>query len=224
MQQDKIVITRIARSRRKTVALVITRDAALIVRAPYRTPLSFIENLVREKSAWILRKQREAAQRPVPQPKRFVDGEPFLYLGRSYPLRIAENAATGIDLADNLVLNAQPGRAREALLAWYKAEALRIITARTACYAALTGLHPDGIRISNAQKRWGSCSSRKKLNFSWRLAMAPREIIDYLVVHELSHIAQPNHTRLFWNEVGKFLPDYKVREQWLKDHERDLIV
>jgi predicted metal-dependent hydrolase len=214
-----IEISRIERSRRKTVALVITHDATLVVRAPFHASLSFIEGLVNRKSRWIRRKLDEVIRKPGFSPKKFVNGEEFLFLGGNYKLLIVENAPYKIRLADNLCLaeNALP-RAREVLTAWYKAEALKIIGARCAWYTGITGYKPAGVKISNAKRRWGSCSPKKMLNFSWRLAMAPPEIIDYLVVHELVHIGQPNHSKLFWNEVASILPDYKIREKWLRDN------
>ena len=217
----KIKIDKIVRSNRKTVALIVTQDATLVVRAPVFTPMEHIERLVNKKSSWIRQKIAEVIKRSKPITKEFVDGEGFLYLGKLYELHIVDDASLMIKLKDRLYIskNVLP-HARQAIAQWYKEQALRVIRERCAWYAKITGCKPASVKITNAQKRWGSCGPRGTLNFSWRLIMAPVEVIDYLVVHELVHIGQPDHSRLFWAKVKSILPDYKKREKWLKQNGR----
>ena len=216
----KIEIDKIVRSNRKTVALIVTRDAALVVRAPVFTPMEHIERLVSKKSSWIRQKIAEVIKRPKPLAKEFVGGERFLYLGKLYELRIVNDASSIIEIkADRLSISKDfLPQARQVIVQWYREEALRIIGERCAWYAKITGYKPVSVKITNAQKRWGSCGPRGTLNFSWRLIMAPVEVIDYLVVHELVHIVQPDHSKLFWAKVRSILPDYKKREKWLKEN------
>ncbi len=220
-----IKIDKLVRSKRRTLALEITGDARLIVRAPLHAPLDYIEGFIRRKQDWIRRKLDEAAMRPRAAEKRFTDGEEFLHLGESCPLSIVEGGTGGIRLTDRLHL---PERllpvARAAIIKWYKKEARRIITGRVEWYAERTGLAPSRVRISSARKRWGSCGPGGSLNFSWRLVMAPLPVIDYLVVHELAHIAHPNHSKQFWNKVKSIMPDYAERDRWLKENQRFLVV
>ena len=215
----KIKIDKIVRSNRKTVALIVTQDAILVVRAPVFTPMEHIERLVSKKSSWIRQKIAEVIKRPKPLTKEFVGGEGFLYLGKLYKLHIVDDASLIIELKDRLYIskNSLP-QARQVIVQWYKKEALKIIRERCAWYAKITGYKPASVKITNAQKRWGSCGPKGTLNFSWRLIMAPVEVIDYLVVHELVHIGQPDHSKLFWTEVESILPDYKKREKWLKEN------
>jgi predicted metal-dependent hydrolase len=91
-------------------------------------------------------------------------------------------------------------------------------------FANLYGFVYRGIRISSARTRWGSCSSRGGLNFTWRLIQAPLPIIDYVVVHELAHLKVPNHSKAFWELVKNLLPDFAERRAWLKAHGRQLSV
>ena len=217
---EKIKIDKIVRSNRKTVGLIVTQDATLVVRAPVFTPVEHIERLVSKKSPWIRRKIAEVLKRPKPITKEFVDGEGFLYLGKFYELHIVDDASLMIRLRDDrldISKNVLP-HARQVIAQWYKEEALRIIRERCVWYAKITGYKPISVKITNAQKRWGSCGPRGTLNFSWRLIMAPVEVIDYLIVHELVHIGQPDHSRLFWAKVKSILPDYKKREKWLKQN------
>jgi hypothetical protein len=216
---EDIRINEIVRSRRRTITLVVTSDSTLLVRAPLRASTSHIESVVKKKSAWIRQKLFEVSQRPQAPAKEFVNGEEFLYLGQTYKLCLVEQAAKDIELTDKLCLSARVKPiARFVLRRWYKAAALKVIGRRCQWYADAAGYKPVSIKITEARKRWGSCGSKGTLNFSWRLIMAPLEVIDYVVVHELSHLGQLNHSPAFWRRVADILPDYKKREQWLKEN------
>jgi len=218
---DKIPIDSIVRSRRRTIALVITPEARLIVRAPLRTPLSQIDEAVREKAGWIRKKMAAIKKRPQAAAHAYAEGEIFWYLGRSYPLHIVDDGRGAIERTDRLVvsLNVIPDIPM-ALQRWYIAEAQKEINARCMYFSMMTGYSPKSIAISGAQKRWGSCSTRGSLNFSWRLIQAPLEIVDYVIVHELVHLRQHDHSRLFWAKVQELMPDYERRRQWLRENER----
>jgi predicted metal-dependent hydrolase len=102
---------------------------------------------------------------------------------------------------------------------WYRDRAAQIIPERVEYYAGQLGLEYTRVRISGAKRIWGSCSAKNSLSFSWRLAMAPMEIIDYIVVHELTHTIHRNHGKLFWRRVGKTIPDHQRRRRWLRNNE-----
>ena len=113
-------------------------------------------------------------------------------------------------------------RAAEVFSAWYRQQARRVIEERVKWYATRFGLKYSAVRISSARTRWGSCSSRGSLSFTWRLVIAPLEVIDYVVAHELAHLRVRNHSPAFWREVESILPDYKVRQKWLKTNGKSL--
>lgn len=215
---DEIIIDKIVRSKKRSIALTISADASLIVRAPMAVSIGYIKGLVFEKRAWIIAKKKQALARGALIPKKgFVNGEEFLYMGERHALKIEKCRA--IALEDHLYFPEKHlPRARKKMTAWYKQKALEVITERVAMYSAMTGWKCASVSITGAQKRWGSCGPRGKLHFSWRLIMAPRHIIDYVVVHELAHIPERNHSPRFWNKVGMVLPDYKERRKWLKEH------
>lgn len=100
----------------------------------------------------------------------------------------------------------------------YKAEAKKIIIPRVAEFAEKYWFKYNNIRITSAQTRWGSCTSKKNLNFTYRLVLAPEKVRDYVIVHELCHLRQMNHSQKFWKEVEAIMPDYKQQEKWLKDN------
>lgn len=216
---EEIRINEIVRSRRRTITLVVTQDCTLVVRAPLGASNSHIESVVREKSAWIKKKFFEISQRPKAMAKEFVNGEEFLYLGQAYKLCFVERARKDIELTDKICLSVQVKPiARFVLRRWYKATALKIIGQRCQWYADAIGHKPVSVKITEARKRWGSCGSKGTLNFSWRLVMAPPEVIDYVIVHELTHIGQMNHSPVFWRQVADILPDYKKQEKWLQEN------
>lgn len=213
MKIDKLI-----RSHRKTIGLQITNDARLIVRAPYLTPENFIYKLIQRKESWIKEKQEYFKQRQNKiESKKFVPGEEFLFLGQSYPLIAVEDLPKAVVLDNTLMISKMVlANARDHLECWYKARALEHITQRAEYYAKISGLKYKTIRVNDAATRWGSCGYKDTLNFTWRLIMAPARVVDYVIIHELMHLKQKNHSRKFWAEVAKMMPDYKQDEQWLK--------
>jgi predicted metal-dependent hydrolase len=181
-----------------------------------------IQKFIEEKKDWIKRKQVKVLEDARP-PRQYVEGETFLYLGKEIPLRIVRDQKTAlvIDGVFKLTTSAQP-QAESHFEAWYKEQARRVLTERAIFFAHSHNIKPGKIRISSAKTRWGSCSPKKTLSFTWRLVMAPLEIIDYVVVHELCHLEEMNHSKAFWARVEAILPDYKVRRQWLKNNGTDL--
>ena len=211
-------LPKIIRSKRKTIALVIQSDGELLVRAPKRATRKQIDALLAKHADWIAKRQAEAqARTAVNPPHVFVDGEKFFFLGAAYPLEMvgAQEAALQLDGAFRL-LKSKQGEARTLFETWYKTEARALFNQRIAYYAELHGFDVKKVKLSSAQTRWGSCSSKGYINLTWRLVMAPLDTIDYVVVHELCHLREANHSSAFWGEVAKIMPDYQARRTWLK--------
>ncbi|MCR5558216.1 MAG: M48 family metallopeptidase [Butyrivibrio sp.] len=176
------------RSKRRTIAIEITSDARVIVRAPMRVPVSEINRFIGEKADWI-----------------------------DKHLKMMEKRKEEREAGDR-----QPLSKQEIKLLTTRAK--RIIPERVRFYAGFMGLSYGRITIRMQKSRWGSCSAKKNLNFNCLLMLTPPEIVDYVVVHELCHLKEMNHSPRFWAEVEKVLPDYKERRKWLKDHEKEIIV
>jgi hypothetical protein len=183
-----------------------------------------IYRFIEEKESWIGRKQIQALNEMRPS-HQYVDGELFLYLGHKIPLRIipSQKPALVMDGTFSLTESAQP-QARSYFANWYREQARSVLTERTAYFARNHGFKPGKLRISSAKMRWGSCSARGTLSFTWRLVMAPLEVVDYVVVHELCHLKELNHSRAFWMRVETILPDYKQKRKWLKDNGKSLVL
>jgi predicted metal-dependent hydrolase len=218
---QKIQVEKIIRSRRRTIALEITPAATLIVRAPLRAPTEYIEEIIRQKHSWIVRKFDEMKRRPLSSEHEYTEGEILLFLGREYPLHILQDSTMTIERSDKLIVSSTllPD-IKNHIKRWYREEAHKEIQARCMWFSMKTGNVPTTIRITDARQRWGSCTHKGGLNFSWRLIQAPPDIVDYVVVHELVHISQPDHSRKFWNKVREILPDYERRRKWLRENER----
>ena len=138
-------------------------------------------------------------------------------MGAQIPLRVVEKQRAALILKDEFLLaNQARDRAPEIFEAWYKAHALKVIGERVQLLAANHGFKFEKLRITSARTRWGSCSSRGTLSFTWRLVMAPLEAVDYVVIHELTHLKIKNHSPVFWAEVARLMPTYKLGHEWLK--------
>jgi predicted metal-dependent hydrolase len=228
----------LVRSKRKTLALIVQGDGSLLVRAPLRLGRARIDQFVAGKADWISKHRQAAVARPAaPAAHHYSAGEQFWFLGQRYPLEIVPEAhaeARSTARAERPLLELKGGKFRlaqravpqaaEVFTAWYKQQARLVLAERVqqvaACPAspggARHGLSFQGMHISSARTRWGSCSSRGSLSFTWRLVLAPLEVVDYVVAHELAHLRVRNHSPAFWQEVSALLPDYAPRKQWLK--------
>jgi len=220
-----IPIDRLVRSRRKTVAIVIERDGRLTVRAPLRLSGPRIQEFVESHADWIAKNRTRLQAAPPPPTHRYVDGETFLYLGRAYPLTIvpARHPALAFDGAAFRLAKSSLPKAAKAFEHWYKQQARLFLTERVLAIAGKHAFRYQKIRISSARTRWGSCSSRDTLSFTYRLVMAPPDVVDYVVMHELVHTQVRNHSKIFWNKVGELMPDYKRRLAWLRKNGKLLI-
>lgn len=216
----KVKIDKIIRSKRKTIGLEVTGDAGLIIRAPKQVSLDYIERVVKEKKDWIQRRQEVARKRQqMAPPRRFVSGEGYWYLGNAYPLVVIDKAASPLSFDGNFNLSRRHLlNASDILAGWYRETARWVIGERAEHYATVYGLRYRKITITSARKRWGSCNAGGNLCFSWRLVMAPLKIIDYVVVHELAHLKEKNHSKRFWDLVGQMDPDYKQDRRWLREN------
>jgi predicted metal-dependent hydrolase len=218
---DKGLIKQIIRSKRRTLALQVTPDASLIVRAPEKVSEETIFTFVQKKIKWILHHQKLARESFRPSVKReFVDGERFLYLGEWHTLFVIQDVTRPIVFNEKKFLFSESflSDAKQLFEQWYRKQAYEVIKDRVRLYAETAGLSFKRISITGAWKRWGSCEPKGTLNFSWRLIMAPMKIVDYVIVHELVHLEERNHSRNFREKVRLLFPNYQQAEMWLKDN------
>lgn len=193
------------------------------VQAPKGTPVEHVLQLLEEKWDWIQQKSKEMKGRMLgPKEKSYNDGESFLYLGKEYPIQISQDINIKQDHVmfegDKLhiyVKQLEDEKVKQALKRFYYQECKVLVERSIQSYQSNFKTKPRSVRIADNNSNWGTCNSRLQLTFNWKLAMAPLEVIDYVVVHEMCHMVHLNHDRSFWRLVGKMIPDYKEMENWL---------
>ena len=215
-----IIIDELIRSKRKTVSISITRDAKVIVKVPLKFPAKEIDRIIEEKKSWIIRNKSRVLERI--RKKESINlsvGGQFLFLGESYTISTDYNEKS-IKIKNRLLVI--PSELMEnietALAEWCRKQGKIILKKRLEELSHLTGIKYSGCSITGAKSRWGSCSYKNRINLSWRLILANKRAIDYVIIHELCHVLHKNHSKAFWQEVEKHMPDYKNHKKWLKDN------
>ncbi len=208
------------------MAIEVKPGGRVIVRAPKGTQKITIELFVRQKSQWI--SQAKARMLKVPSgdlKQQYHDGAQILYLGQLWKLQLVEKVRNGLSFSSEkgfLLQRDRLGEAADLLTNFYREETRHLASAFIDRYAAKWGLTVGALRITSAKTRWGSCSAKNGLNFSYRLAMVPTDAFEYVVVHELAHTRHHNHSTAFWGFLAQMLPDFQKRRLWLKQNGRKL--
>jgi len=208
-------------ARRKTVEITVDRGGELLIAAPPSVPDDLLAAFVREKQFWLYTKiaEKEALQQPVVG-KEFVSGEGFPYLGRSHRLLLVDEQDVPLKLdAGRFKLKrdlAPDGR--DHFIRWYTEHARGWLRRRVRGWASRMGLEPKGVEVRDLGFRWGSCGQAGGVNFHWATILLPASVVDYVIVHELAHLEEPNHTPEFWQWVARTLPEYEQRKAWLAEH------
>ena len=208
----------LVRSQRKTVALHITKDATLEVRAPLKTKKADIDRFVASKADWIRTHLEKASARLAERADFTLDyGSRVTLFGDEYPIAAGQGRAVKFD---GVCVYVPPGldaaQIKRAVIRLYRSIARESLSERAGHFAGLMGVVPACIKITGAKTRWGSCSGKNSINFSWRLVMADEDVVDYVVIHELAHVREHNHSPRFWAIVEAILPDYKARKRKLR--------
>lgn len=207
-------------TRRKTMQITVERDGALVISAPPQVSEVRLRAFVREKRFWIYTKlaQKGRLHRLVPR-KEFVDGEGFLYLGRSYRLKIVDEQDAPLKLTHGRFCLRRDAvqAASEHFVRWYTERAKAWLTDRAVEYQPRMNVFASGVRVQDIGYRWGSCGKGYMLYFHWKVIQLPVSIAEYVVVHELAHLREPHHTPGFWQCVERAMPDYARRKVWLAE-------
>jgi len=208
--------------RRKKLTITVERDRSIVVHAPTAATDEAIHQVVDSKRQWLFEKINHVQKyqdRPHAPGKEVVNGESVPYLGRDYAIEIAETKTGGIEFSRRfLIPAAQQAKRRKVLKDWYVSRATETILPRVNRHANELGVKFGEAKIVDNRYRWGSCTIKDNVNFNWRLIKAPMFVIDYVIVHELAHLMEANHTPRFWNIVRARTPTTDKARAWLKDH------
>lgn len=215
---------RLKRSKRKNIGIYITKQAEVEVRAPLRCPASLIDAFVDSRKEWISEHLVAERQR-LEKKKAFAVhiGSFILFCGRQYRIARGEK----YELGDGVLFvpdDIPEEQLKAELIDWYRCKAKEFLCQRVTWFSSITGWRASAVKLSNAATRWGSCSAKNSLNFSWKLVMASLEAVDYVVVHELAHTVEHNHSPRFWKLVESVLPDYRERQKQLRLLEKVLML
>ncbi len=209
---------KLIRSKRKTVALAVTGERELTLKLPPWVSEQQIQDLLAQKQEWISKKLQEY-KNSQPVPKKFIAGELFNYLGEQFPLTVSNDYFRGLRFNSGFVVSKfSQLKTKTLFVAWYKEAARTLLASRVLFYSERMQTNVKLVRITSASTRWGSASTRGRLNFSWKLVMAPLWVIDYVVVHELAHVTFNNHGKAFWSLVNEYYPNWKEAREWLKSN------
>lgn len=206
---------------RKTIGITVERDRRVVVRVPQRATEHAIIAAIEGKRYWIWQKLRNPHKYPDPAPhKEYVAGETFLYLGQDHPLVLTRGEGGEVRLTGTQFEMASSDRQDGDGLfrAWYLAQAKEKLRPRIATFATEMGVTYCRIWVRDLKFRWGSCTPRGTLSFNWRIIQAPMIVVDYLIVHELAHVLEPNHSENFWNIVAVHVPSWIKARNWLTQH------
>jgi len=216
-------------ARKKSIAIELSRRHEIIIRAPHHASTVQIKKSLASCLPWLTKRMRLLKEQArVSGPVEFVSGKIFFILGSRKCLEVvrenkgravvAENAeAITVQIPADEQRTPSAEQVRAVLVSWYCSQAAAVIPNRVRFFSSLVGVAMPPVRINGARKRWGSCGATGRLNFPWRLVMAPLELIDYVVVHELCHLKRRDHSPQFWLLVEKVMPDYRERKRRLRD-------
>ena len=232
----------IVRSKRKTICMSLNKDGSVTVKAPLRYPSEKeIASFVEQKADWILnQRERQQEREDMKLVRRFETDYSFPFLGKERLVEMQSAKKTSITYQDEKIIIKTPAfeslavdyeapenedkiaKLQNDLKKWYKKQAYAYVSKRVDYYKDIVGVTVTSVSIKSRKSQWGSCDSNGNLTFSWRLVMARPEAIDYVVIHELCHRKHMDHSRDFWNQVQKFMPDFKAQKQWLEENSMNL--
>jgi len=208
--------------RRKSASISLDGDIVKVT-VPKTLTDKRIKELINKRTPWIKTKLNDQALRQPPKAKEYISGETLDYLGKSYRLKVIEGDAQSIKMVGGYIvatiLSTEKNRqdsAKRLLENWYIEKADKRLKAKTERLSKVVGVSPKSVSMKNYKSRWGSCSSNGELTYNWRIILTPHRIVDYVVVHELCHLLEHNHSPRYWRHVEHHVPDWRDCRDWLK--------
>ena len=215
-------------NRKKSVSIQL-EGIIVKVRVPKSLSDNRINNLIKKRKSWIETKIKEYSQTPVIKPIQYINGEIFPYLGKNYKLKVQDDELTSIKLLGGHFIVTLPqneihkkDKIRKLVIKWYQQHAKIYLKEKTFQLSETIGVAPESVSIKNYRSRWGSCMSNGIIYFNWRIILAPKNIINYIIIHELCHLLEHNHSPKYWQIVEKHFPNWRDSRDWLKNNQNFL--
>lgn len=210
----------LVRTHRRSLSLTINKNGELIVHAPKRLSIDEIFKYIKEKEKWILSKQKEVQDR-LSINKDIINYNQILFLGKKYNIEKMQGLRH-IELGSSALMlpaNITEDRIILKIKNWYMSMAKKILSERLEYFADLMQIDYASVTINNSKSRWGSCDLSRNIKLNFRLVMLPHKALDFVLIHELSHIIEFNHSKEFYKVVSSVMPSYKLQQKILKDHD-----
>ena len=202
--------------RKKTISIRIDKNK-IFVNTPHFIKEDYILSLLERKKEWICQTILKNSKQ---YKNNFANREAY-YLGKKYRINTKKGLRNEVILKnDNLEIlyKRKNINVKKTLEQWYRLRCYLLLENRLKYYSKKINLKYNGFSIHSFKRRLGSCDNKKHISFNWKIILMPKQIIDYVVIHELCHIIHFNHSKLFWKEVANFCPDYKTHKSWLKNN------
>lgn len=224
--KGRIIEFEVVYRKRKTISIEVNLEGKIRVRAPVKLEIRNILDVVERKANWICRKQDELLERnSIRRVNTYINGETYLYLGNEYILELHCNQEVKkpkVVIKDNIIQisykEIDGSIVKSILELWYRQKTLEIVIERVSNYKKYFSIAPKELRVKQQKRSWASCTYDNRILFNWRISMAPIEVINYIVVHEMCHMDFKNHSNNFWNRVKSVMPNYELYQLWLKDN------
>lgn len=212
-------MVKIIKQKRKTLSLKVDNDWQVIVKVPNYASKKNILDFLEKYKDWILEKQELVSKNT----QKFEIWEKFLFFWEYYELKFDEKIKFSFDYKNFYISTKNSEEIKQSFIKFYKKEAKKYIVDKTLEFSEKLWLEFKEIKINSAKTRWWSCNSKKNINFSFRLILAPKLSIDYVIIHELAHLKEMNHSRQFWGLVDSYcrqiwIWDYREKQKWLKEN------
>ena len=209
----------VKKSKRKTVSIFVERDGSVSALVPSNLSDDEIATILKAKEYQIHRNLAQWLQLNERHVTReYVNGQSFLYLGRNYRLKLVDDKLGELKFSKGyfLLSKGELSNAEQYFIDFYRNKLKEKIKPLIKRYKEQLGVSPNDVKVMELKNRWASCSAKGNINFHWKCAMAPMDVLQYIIVHELAHLIHLNHTIEFWNEVDKVLPKHEEQMYWLK--------
>ena len=217
-------------NRKRTISLQV-KNNKLIIKTHRSVSKKTLVDLIKRKQHWIRQRAIFNFEEQNLKNREFIDNEKFYFRGDEYRLSLILGRKEAVKIEGGLLVvsyvddkSIGRGTIKRLLEDWYLKESIKILKARTEELAQQMRVQPRGITVKNYNSKWGSCNANNKISYNWRIIMAPDYIVDYLIIHELSHIIEPNHSKSFWYQVGSYCEDFQKKRKWLRENGHKLVL
>ena len=218
----------VVRTKRIKTASIQIRDGLVKAVVPDQISDFKVETLIKKRMPWIRKKLQDESKIISPSKKEYVSGECLTYLGKNYRLKVIANSKCSVKLVSGYIVvstsKKSPNKIKELLTQWYIDHAMERLKEKTDRYSNIIGVSPNTVSVRDYKSKWGSCSSDGKISYNWRIIMSPHRVVDYIVIHELCHMLEHNHSKEFWRHVSNNCKDYRECRDWLKINGKSLVI